>query len=648
MFVSLAFALNGAEKLLIKQDFENQISGTVPTGWSRAWGNQGDDLFRISSEYAVSGQQSMIFARLSGENKAQWGLCKRFPHITAGTYKLSFNFMVFGPGNQASFTFEFRNRDGREQIFRITFKNRNILLGSYVPLPRKKQTELLGRYEPAEWYNLTLNFPANPAAGKYVIATLTPQGKPEHTKTVRHLINSPKGKFGTMPMCLGPNTNGHRIFIDDFQVSAVNNSTIKNNIIKDKKMKKTAAIILASSAVCAGANGVDQKLKNFMAKSQKQRIAVIALGDSNQKFGGHGWTKYMSEAILKKFGAYGTGLIQVAGRVPSWAKAKGSINKGAPNGLAPDLFSYWYLPAGEKQKANWNITGYGIAANHPMDIKGELQYRIKYAVFKNGKGSFRPSVRINKAPWKIFQTDKPVSTGGEKNAMSEYIMTVKADPQRTYPILFSISPINGIINGPFIGEFCTIENAGKQTGCSYQTLYAGGGHALRDMLLNLRKAGDGKIVSFMKFIRESLNGDKSCVVMINSGLNDRNRGVKSSGPEKKALANTKDGYKDNLKGLTILLERCWGKAGGTKETIHFAFMPSHPISTPDDPKLVSYRQGASELATTMDNASCILLPKLVSQKTMLQDKYYDKRGKAHLTRKGYQKISEAVTAAIAK
>ncbi len=648
MSVSLAFALNGAETLLIKQDFENQISGSVPTGWSRAWGNQGDDLFRVSSEYAVSGQQSMLFDRLSGENKAQWGLCTRFPHITAGTYKLSFNFMVFGPGNQASFTFEFRNRDGREKIFRITFKDRNILLGSYAPLPRKKQTELLGRYEPAKWYNMTLKFPANSGAGKYVEATLLPLESPEHTKTVKHLINFPKGKFGMLMLCIGPNKRGYRLFIDDFQVSAVNNSTINNKIIKDKKMKKTAAVILAASTVCAGANGVDQKLKNFMAKSQKQRIAVIALGDSNQQFGGHGWNQYMSEAILKQFGAYGTGLIQVAARVPSWVKAKGSINEGAPNELAPDLFSYWYLPAGERQKANWNITGYGIAADHPMDIRGELQYRIKYAVFKDGKGLFRPSVRINKAPWKIFQTDKPVSTGGEKNATSEYIMTVKADPQRTYPILFSISPINGMIDGPFLSEFCAIENAGKQTGCSYQTLYAAGGHALRDMLLNLRKTGDGKIVSFMKFIRESLNGDKSCVVMINSGLNDRNRGVKSSGPEKKALANTKDGYKDNLKGLTILLERCWIKAGGAKETIHFAFMPSHPISTPDDPKLVSYRQGASELAKAMDNASCILLPKLVSQITMLKDKYYDKRGKAHLTRKGYQKISEAVAAAIAK
>ena len=68
----------------------------------------------------------------------------------------------------------------------------------------------------------------------------------------------------------------------------------------------------------------------------------------------------------------------------------------------------------------------------------------------------------------------------------------------------------------------------------------------------------------------------------------------------------------------MLLEDAWIKAGGAKENIYFAFMPSHPISTPDDKKLVSYRQAAKELAASLPNASCIMLPELAPQKTMLK------------------------------
>ncbi len=414
-------------------------------------------------------------------------------------------------------------------------------------------------------------------------------------------------------------------------------------------MKVTFSAILMLSALYAQCAGADGGLKKFMAKAGKQRVAVVAFGDSNQVFGGHGWRKYMAEAIKKQFGSYGTGLVQVKDRMASWAKFQGSINKGAPDALAGKLFSYWYLPAGEKQKADWNITGFEVPAGQPFDITAKLKFRIRYATFTEGNGSFRPAVRFNRPPWKTFKrASAPVSTKGDSVAMKEYDMTIDADKTRTTKILFSVSQVGTMIKSPFLGEFMSVEGVDKANGCTYQTMYGVGGHSLLEMLNFVRKKGEDAVAGYFDFIRGSLNGDKSCAVIINSGLNDRNRKITSIGPEKKHMANTGPGYKDNLKGLAMFLEKCWIKAGGTKDTIHFIFIPSHPISTPDDVKLVAYRKAALELAKEMDNASAIMLPELVSQATMKSNGYYDKRGNAHLTRKGYTTLSEAVVKAMTK
>ena len=449
-----------------------------------------------------------------------------------------------------------------------------------------------------------------------------------------------------MMLNTAPGKRGYQIFIDDLKITTTSEPSKK--VKKMVSKKKIAVATLAAVTVSAGA-GIDKKLKDFMAASAKERVAIVGIGDSNQYFGGHGWNTYMSKAMLKQFGSYGIGLVPFLDTIPTWAKAKGSRSQDAPAELAKQAKSYWYLKPGEKQKANWNITGRIIPKDHPMDIKGNLKYRITYGTFKEGESKFHPAVRRNRPPWNTLKYDKAgVSSVTGKLELKECALDLPADPKRDFDILFSASPVNAMMQGPFMGVYLTVENTDKTNGCTYQTLYGAGGHSLFDMLKNMSATGETKLAYYFQQIRSGLNGGKRCLVMINSGLNDRNAKLKSIGPAKKDLSRTKAGYKDNLNGLVMLLEDAWIKAGGAKENIYFAFMPSHPISTPDDKKLVSYRQAAKELAASLPNASCIMLPELAPQKTMLKGKYYDKRGKAHLTRKGYQKISEAVAKAIAR
>ncbi|MFA6294080.1 MAG: hypothetical protein WC637_19985, partial [Victivallales bacterium] len=211
----------------------------------------------------------------------------------------------------------------------------------------------------------------------------------------------------------------------------------------------------------------------------------------------------------------------------------------------------------------------------------------------------------------------------------------------------SVSPVNSDIKGPFFAELLEAENTARQSGIAYHTLYAAGGQSLYDMLKTLRERN---LTDYFQQVRAPLNGDKRCVVIINSGLNDSHEKEKSIGPKGGFDGKSRDAYRDNLEGLTACLEKGWLAAGGQRETIHFVFIPSHPLSTPDDEALVSYREEAVSLSRKLPNSSYVLMSELVSQREMAEKKYYDKgvSSSPHLSKEGYEALSKAVAKALAE
>ncbi|MBN2640615.1 MAG: SGNH/GDSL hydrolase family protein [Victivallales bacterium] len=392
---------------------------------------------------------------------------------------------------------------------------------------------------------------------------------------------------------------------------------------------------------------IDKKLKDVFQQSKKERVAIIGIGDSNQYFKKMGWNKYMREAVMKTFGCYGTGLVETQNLFLKWSKPKGFINKNAPDEFN-QLFSYYYLPDGKEDISDWSRGGLAIPADSPVNIKSELTCHIVYGTFKIGNGSFQPVVRKNQPPWNILKCKSTkILTNTGTNGISGTNLILPPDHKRDYPLMFLFAPVNTAIPGPFLVAYTWVENNMK-IGCSYQTLYGVGGHSLYEMLNNLRAKGEIKVANYFKNVRKSLNGSKTCIVMINSGLNDRNRNGLSIGPTGKFPSNSKDGYKDNLNGIVVFLQKCWNQAGGNENTIYFVFFPSHSISDPDDIKLTEYRDAAAELAQKIPNASCIIISKLVSHKYMEDNEFFDKKGNAHLTANGYKWISEAIISAINK
>ena len=406
------------------------------------------------------------------------------------------------------------------------------------------------------------------------------------------------------------------------------------------------AIALQMSACLMAADVVDQKLKDVFAKARTERVAVVGIGDSNQRFGGHGWSKYMAAALSGTFGAWGSGVIW-ASRFDDDSKRYGQ----PPEELSKDSFSYWYLPDGETARVSWRNGQLNLSASHPMDLKGPLRFTCRYRTFKEGAGSFLPSVRIDQPPWTVLVSSQPVSSVSGSFEVRHASIDLPADAGRSQALMFSAAPVNVDVKGPLFWECMQAENTGKSSGIAYSTLYARGGQSLFDMLKTIREEfGDTRTAEFFKEIRAPLNGSKTCIVMISSALNDRNGKSASIGPRGGFSGDSREAFRDNLQGIVTALENDWVTAGGSKETIFFAFMPSHPLAVPDDPKLVAFREEAFALANTLPNASCIMFPAIIDQKEMAAKKYYDRgvESSPHLSPEGYEALSDAVARAIAK
>jgi len=404
------------------------------------------------------------------------------------------------------------------------------------------------------------------------------------------------------------------------------------------------ASLLGATLLTANAGdtpAVDAKIKDWFALAKTERVAVIGIGDSNQRFGGHGYSHYMPQALYKVFGCYGSGLSLYR----QWKEKGEPEPPSAPEELASRLLSYWYIPAGQSASVSWKNGLLIVPADHPLDVKGNLRFHMKYGVFTGEAGNFKPTIRRDSVPWTVIESAaERIVPVGQTQKLASTTLDVPADAERDFPLQFMPSPVNTPIEGAFLAASASCENTDKQAGLSYQTLYAVGGQSLADMLGTFREQGPEKLGEYFAEIRNQLNGHKTCIVIIQSGLNDRNERQPSAGPAAGQDSSTGAGYADNLQGIMDVLQNAWTKAGGEVGSLFFVFMPSHTVSDPDDSRLLSYRQATRELAATLPNAGVINLEQLVPYQKMVDDKLFDggRQTDSHLDRKGYETISQAI------
>lgn len=213
-------------------DFEQQVPGQSPTGWSHAWGNQNDDQVLVSNLRSASGKNAMLIDRLTSTNTSQWGMATYLPKITNGWLYLSFAFCIEGAGTQAHLGMEFRN--GGKRATGGGFRFNHVSFYTYAKdVPEELQKADLGDYKPNKWYQLAFCLPG-PGEERTTYVQLSeylPDGstcllqKPQafvcdvlHKSAPSIFFNIAQGKRGV------------RFFFDDFSYEHIQTIKHKENI----------------------------------------------------------------------------------------------------------------------------------------------------------------------------------------------------------------------------------------------------------------------------------------------------------------------------------------------------------------------------------------------------------------------------------
>ena len=401
-------------------------------------------------------------------------------------------------------------------------------------------------------------------------------------------------------------------------------------------------------APSARAEGIDPKLKAAFAVAKTERVAVIALGDSNQRFGGHGWSHYMSRALGNAYGCYGTDFT-----IYRQSREKdGPPRPVPPAELADRAFGYWYVEPGQTATVSWNNGRLIIPADHPLGVSGKLRFHFRYGTFADTKtpGTFQPVVHRHQAPATVLASaPAPINPATGACALERLTLDLPADPSRSWPLQFGPVAADRELAGPFLASLAHAENPDRKTGIAYRTLYAVNGGSLSDMVKYLRSLKTGRTDEFfgetLRLLGASGRKSRTGIVMISSGINDRARRTPSLGLSP-AISSTPEGYADNLRALVAELETIWVRNGGDAGALHFSFLVSHTLGDPENEKLAAYREAARALAASLPHASMVDLSDLVPHAKMKAGRYYDKdrATDAHLSKAGYEAISRELAA----
>ncbi|MDX2115569.1 MAG: hypothetical protein SFZ24_08115 [Planctomycetota bacterium] len=427
-----------------------------------------------------------------------------------------------------------------------------------------------------------------------------------------------------------------------------------------------AGDVLAGGPACSAAQSAS-KLAPFFERARSGRVDVVGLGDSNQVFGGHGWDHGWGRTLAARFGLYATPLFSAGenqgngssigyrSQAMSTLPANQFAYAGAPAGLDAFLpgstpvppLNYVCLLAGTGGAGF--TPGVYIEAGGPLSVAGALRLHMVYAEFGPGTtGFFQPAIRLGQWPYTQLVAGPVISTAGA--APGVRTATLDLPPAaRNSNIEARWSPFGTTIAAPFLAYFQRLEAPDQPHGASFTTLYAQGGQSARDMAASLLTAPDEQLTLFFSQIRALQSDPRAVLIRVHSGLNDRNETLPSTGPTALTPGSSPAAFADNLRQIIQRIELVWSAAGWPTSELFFLFTVSHPVSTPDDPLLLAYRDAADAVAADHPRAAAVRLDRLTSETEMLASGWYRLGGadRNHLEIAAYQTLAERELAALA-
>ncbi len=384
----------------------------------------------------------------------------------------------------------------------------------------------------------------------------------------------------------------------------------------------------------------------------------IGLGDSNQVMNGYGWDAGWQKGLAQISPTKSTGLV-------SWLNSSGTnhaIGEGwQVSGDSPNFGSepvpVWLQNLSLQtsiHRPQWNGTGSSIAStNHGVvlyagrfDLSSEFRHYVLLA--GNEPVTIAPTSRAF-GTWQVLSTFADIVNFNTETNLYQATLPQSSLRQNLPGIEFRLNQYaQPQISSPYASLYTRVENRSLNDGVAYSTLYYLGGASARDCLETLQSQNPvATNLWFDALYRSnSTTGStkRNLVVTISFGLNDRTESALSLGPNTGLVSSTPDGYRDNLEGI---IDWFTARVDPSKFDLYFWLVPSHPISTPDDLLLVSYRSSARSLAIANPRVTEFSLDALVTHDDLVgMAGYFAPNDFYHLSPIGYDAIIQRLLNAL--
>jgi lysophospholipase L1-like esterase len=403
-----------------------------------------------------------------------------------------------------------------------------------------------------------------------------------------------------------------------------------------------------------------EALAPWVRAAGRSRVDMVGIGDSNQAFGGHGWDHGCGRALASRFGLFATGLhsagenlgqgqglgyrcsiLSTACCVPQFAYT------GAPGPwdgcMSADVWmypmNYVYLAAGQAAGGTSNL-GLQLDADHPIGVNQRLGYEVSYGLGPVAGGTLTPTIRLGQSPYSNLVSTATVSTFSPNWGWTVATAEMPAG-NRNAALNGRFTPWGQNLTGPvalFTQRFINLDRA---NGTAFTSLYSRGSQSARDMALGVLSASDDQLTMFFSLLRSRQGATRGTLVRISTGLNDMNEPLGSLGPAQIADGSSPEAYADNIRAIIDRLRGVWTLNNWPEGELYFLIAVSHPISAPDDARLIAYRQAAESVATSVPRCAVSRFDLLTDASEMLVQGWYQSGGadRFHLTQAAYETLA---------
>lgn len=425
------------------------------------------------------------------------------------------------------------------------------------------------------------------------------------------------------------------------------------------------------TVVCFAANGqmkvsVVSNLVKILERVKNGRVDFAFIGDSNALLGGTGWDHGFQYALSQSFPMYATGLISQGENLGSGAGVGYFYNRvlsagifaydGAPDNLNRYLsdgngqlgpHDYVYLESGETTTTV--ASGMIVDSACPIDTTAQLEFDVWAGKFDESGGTFKPSARLEYSPYTLQATSSAVSTQGVSGSIERATVTIPPLAGRGNLGLKLNQYGSTKIVAPFFSTYMRVRNESRKTGFSWSCLHGVGGHSARDMAYSLQQATDETLTHFFSVLRADQGDKKTICIVVNSGLNDRNATLPSVGPAAVADADSAEAFVDNMSAIVARIKSIWALNGWDEKELFWLLMVSHPVATPDDAELVSYRSALETYGATLSQCQVLDFLDIATQEEFVSEGWYASSGSDtnHLVQAAYETLGSRLVSAFA-